>query len=357
VLHLETRPWLKPWAKLSLSILWTLLLIVIFGSNAHAQFRAYAGEFLQLGTGARSLAMGNAAIAIATDATAGYWNPAGLSELQYPAITGMHEARFDNTVQHDFAAIAFPLGKDGGAAISVLHIGISDIKDTRSAFVDVYGDGIFHGDDYIDYSKVTSFGNYDWGVLFSYGQKKDSLFSYGATAKLIFRKLDEENHATGFGVDLGARYHVTPQLTLAAVGQDITTTLLSYSSGTKELVSPTLKIGAAYLWDIFSNNDHLVLPTIDADIRFENLGSQSEVHVGPVSSDFHFGLEYQFKKLIALRAGYNDLKMFTLGAGIHLPRLNIDYAFQSFSAQDQLGNTHRVSFNFSIEQEKWRRAQ
>jgi len=299
--------------------------------------------------------MGNAAIAVSDDATSGYWNPAGLSEIQYPSVTGMHEARFDNTVQHDFAALAFPLGKDGGAAISVLHIGISDIKDTRSAFVDRNGDGIFNGDDYIDYSKVTSFGNYDWGILFSYGQKKDSLFSYGATAKVIFRKLDADNHATGFGVDLGVRYHILPQLTLAAVGEDITTTLLSYSSGTKELVAPTLKLGAAYLWDIFLDSNHIVLPTIDADIRFENRGSIDEIHVGPVSSNFHFGLEYQFKRLVALRAGYNDVKMFTVGAGVRLPRLSIDYAFQSFNGQDQLGNTHRISFSLSLEQEKWKR--
>ncbi|MFI5264637.1 MAG: PorV/PorQ family protein [Candidatus Kapaibacterium sp.] len=318
-------------------------------------FRAYAGEFLQLGTGARSLAMGGAAIAVTNDPTSGYWNPAGLSELLYPGITGMHEARFDNTVQHDFAALAFPLGKDGGASISVLRIGISDIKDTRSAFVDRNGDGIFNGDDYLDYSKVSSFGNYDWGLLFSYGKKKDSLFSYGATIKVIFRKLDADNHATGFGVDVGARYHITPQLTLAAVGQDITTTLLSYSSGTKELVSPTLKLGAAYLWDIFSDSNHVILPAIDADIRFENLGSISEVHIGPMSSDFHFGLEYQFKQLIAIRAGYNDVKMFTIGAGVRLPRLSIDYAFQSFNGQDQLGNTHRISFTLSLEQEKWKR--
>ncbi|MEP7235338.1 MAG: hypothetical protein ABI778_08590, partial [Ignavibacteriota bacterium] len=112
------------------------LLFFITGSASGQTVRAYAGEFLQLGTGARALAMGGAAIAVTNDATSGYWNPAGLSELQYPGIAGMHEARFDNTVQHDFAALAFPLGKDGGVALSVLHIGISNIKDTRSALVD-----------------------------------------------------------------------------------------------------------------------------------------------------------------------------------------------------------------------------
>jgi hypothetical protein len=320
-----------------------------------AQFRSYAGEFLQLGAGARSAAMGNAAIAISSDATSGYWNPSGLSDILYPSITGMHEAKFDNTVQHDFVALAFPVGLNGGASLSILHIGISNIKDTRTAWIDANGNGQFDEGDGIDYSKVTSFGNYDWGVLFSYGLKKDSLISYGASAKLIFRKLDAENHAIGFGVDLGIKYHISPEITLAAVAQDITTTLLSYSSGTKEFVTPTLKLGAAYLWDIFSDVDHVILPTIDADIHFENLGSIAEIHAGPLSADFHFGLEYEFKKLIAIRAGFNEQKMLTIGAGVHLPKLSVDYAFQSFNNLDQLGNTHRISFSLTLEKEKWKR--
>ncbi|MEP7234593.1 MAG: hypothetical protein ABI778_04785, partial [Ignavibacteriota bacterium] len=110
-----------------------------------------------------------------------------------------------------------------------------------------------------------------------------------------------------------------------------------------------------YLWDIFFDSVHTILPSIDAAIRFENRGSIAEIHVGPLSADLNFGFEYQYKQFISLRAGFNDVKMFTIGAGIKLPKLSIDYAFQSFNAQDQLGNTHRVSFTLSLEQEKWKR--
>ena len=72
--------------------------------------RTYAGEFLQLGVGARSLALGGAAAAISDDVTAGYWNPAGLTAINYPTFGAMHEARFDNTVQYNYAAVALPLG-------------------------------------------------------------------------------------------------------------------------------------------------------------------------------------------------------------------------------------------------------
>ncbi len=327
-----------------------------FATTAQAQsFRAYAGEFLQLGVGARSLALGGTGITYVDDAGVGYWNPAGLSEINYPTISGMHEARFDNTVQHDFGAFAAPLGKDFGIGFTALHIGISNIKDTRSAFIDRNGNGAFDDEDYLDYSKVSSFGNYDWGFLFSLGKKQDSTLSYGATFKLIVRKLDPENSATGIGFDVGVRYRPMENLVLAAVGQDITTTYLTYTSGNKELVAPTLKLGGAYTWDITGTGTHKIMPTIDADIRFENRGKVAEVSVGPLSADFHFGAEYRFKEIVSVRGGYNDLKMFTVGAGIKLPKLAVDYAFQSFSAQDQLGNTHRISFSLIIEQAKWKR--
>jgi len=267
----------------------------------------------------------------------------------------MHEARFDNTVKYDYAAIGFPLGKTGGASLSVFHIGISDIKDTRNAFIDRSGTGTFDGENYLDYSKVTIFGNYDWGFYFSYGQAKDSNFSYGATFKFLLRKLESENSATGFGFDLGVKYKPMANLTLAAVGQDITTTMLSYTTGTKELVSPTIKIGGAYLWNVFSSADNTLMPVLDLDLMFEN--RVGEFEIGPISTDLHFGLEYMFKNIVSLRAGITDTKKLTFGAGVKLPKLAIDFAYQNFSAQDELGNIFRVSFAISLENAKWKRAE
>ncbi len=326
--------------------------------GAYAQsFRAYAGEFLGLGVGARSLALGGSTVAISDDVTAGYWNPAGLTSIDYPTFGAMHEARFDNTVQYNYGAFALPIGASSTIALSVLQIGIDNIKDTRSAWIDLNHDGIFNGEDYVDYTKVTSFGNHDWTVLLSYAKKYDSLntFSYGATAKFVMRKLDEENSATGLGVDIGVRYSPMPHVELGAVARDITTTLLSYTSGTKELVAPSLDMSGAYYWFVSSDGFHKIIPTAQLDMRFDNLGSVAPVHVGPISLNYHLGAEYQFGTLFAIRAGYNDMKQISVGAGISLPKLHLDYSFLSFSQQDQLGNTHRISFAFTLESPKSKR--
>src|SRR5436190_8297960 len=142
----------------------SVVLLVLFSAVAvRGQSVAnYAGEFLQLGVGARSLAMGGAGVAIAEDATAGYWNPAGLSKLQYPMVTGMHESRFDATVKYDYGAVGIPLDAQTSAALSVLHLGIGDIRDTRNALVDINKNGQLDPDEYLNYNKVKSFSNYDW---------------------------------------------------------------------------------------------------------------------------------------------------------------------------------------------------
>ncbi|MBL8999472.1 MAG: UPF0164 family protein, partial [Gemmatimonadetes bacterium] len=54
----------------------------------------YASEFLSLGAGARSAALGGAGTGFADDVTAGYVNPAALSLVNYPQIAIFHESRF-----------------------------------------------------------------------------------------------------------------------------------------------------------------------------------------------------------------------------------------------------------------------
>ena len=51
---------------------------MFFALPGFAQFRKYSNEFLNIGAGARGLAMGSAQVASVNDGTAGYWNPAGL---------------------------------------------------------------------------------------------------------------------------------------------------------------------------------------------------------------------------------------------------------------------------------------
>jgi hypothetical protein len=67
-------------------------------------------------------------------------------------------------------------------------------------------------------------------------------------------------------------------------------------------------------------------------------------------------LEYDFRNLVAVRAGYSDIGSLNLGTGIHLSRFDIDYTFSKFDGDDQLGNTHRISLTFTLQADQFLRS-
>lgn len=314
----------------------------------------YGGEFLAIGVGGRALAMGSAQAAVVNDVTAGYWNPAGLARINYPQVALMHEEHFGNLVNYNYAAAAIPFGNDMSFGLSIMRSSIDGIPDTRNALYDANGDGKLDiRTDRLDYSKITEFSNTDWAFYLTFAKRQSQNFYWGANIKIIRRDLAEFG-ATGIGFDVGAYYTPMENLFLGANIQDVTTTIVAWSTGRNELITPTVKIGAAYAMQILGGT---VMPAVDFDLRFENRKSASTFSVGPVSFDAHAGFEYKFKNIFAVRAGYNEVKQFTLGAGIFLPKLQIDYSFARFSQSEteRLPDTHRISLMLTLEQPKFLR--
>lgn len=315
----------------------------------HAASRAkYAGEFIAIGVGGRALGLGGAYAALANDVSAGYWNPAGLSRLTYPQITLMHDERFGGLVNYDYGAGALPLGVNASLAFSAIRLGVDNIANTSDAWNDLNHNGIPESEE-IDYGKITYYNTADWAFYLSYAKKSNEKLSFGANLKVI-RREQGEGSATGIGFDVAAQYQLSEKFLLGANLQDATTTLVAWNTGTNDLISPTLKVGSAYFLDAL---DGRFAPALDVDIRFENRKSESNAHLGAVSFDFHAGIEFAFKNLIALRAGYSEIGTLNLGTGIHLPKLDIDYSFGKFDGVDQLGNTHRISLTFTLEAEQF----
>src|SRR3981081_3696980 len=86
------------------------ILFMLFCCQSLAQFRKYSNEFLNIGAGARGLAMGSAQIASVNDGTSGYWNPAGLVNVKdYPQLNLMHAEYFAGIGKYDYASLALPL--------------------------------------------------------------------------------------------------------------------------------------------------------------------------------------------------------------------------------------------------------
>jgi len=330
------------------------LLISLSVMHSQTVIGKYAGDFLSFGVGGRALAMGSAQVAIVNDVTAGYWNPAGLARIDYPEASLMHEEHFGSLISYNYGAVAIPYGNDMSFGLSVIRSSIDGIPDTRNALYDANGDGILDiNTDRLDYSKITEFSNTDWAFYLSFAKRQTDKFSWGASVKLIRRDIAEYS-AMGIGLDVGAYYDPVENLFLGVNLQDITTTIVAWSTGLNELITPTAKVGAAYAVKFFGGT---IMPAVDFDIRFENRQSVSTFYLGPVSCDVHGGFEYNFRNIFAVRAGYNDVKQFTVGAGIKLPKLNIDYSFAHFngSTDDYLGDTHRISLMLTLEEPRFLR--
>ena len=106
----------------------TLILLLAFGSETSAQaVRKYSNEFLNIGVDAAALAMANAVTANTNDVNSGYWNPAGLINLEDNQLSLMHASYFANIALYDYAAFAKPLDDRTALGVSLIRFGVDDI--------------------------------------------------------------------------------------------------------------------------------------------------------------------------------------------------------------------------------------
>src|SRR5687767_10208815 len=140
------------------------LLTTLFFLSANAQFRKYSNEFLNIGAGARGLAMGSSQVASVYDGTSGYWNPAGLVGLkEHPQINLMHAEYFAGIGKYDYASIAFPSSNNKRTiAVSGLRFAVDDIMNTLF---------LVEPDGSLNYNNIQAFSSADYAFIFSYAQK------------------------------------------------------------------------------------------------------------------------------------------------------------------------------------------
>jgi hypothetical protein len=295
---------------------------------ASAWATKYAGEFLYLGVGARALGMGGAFTAVSDDASAGYWNPAGLAKLSNRQALVMHAETFGELLNLDYVTLILP-SSQAVIGFSLMRLGGGGIKLT--ALEDP-------NQPISEQNRVLLLreeGHADYSFNFSYGKRASQTASWGLNAKVIYRDIPQTS-AFGLGLDFGLLYQVSRYLTLGANLQDATFTFLSYSTGSKETITPTLKLGAAIRknWDNFS-----ATLAGDSDLRFEGREYSAQYWLGNISADNHYGLEVGYQQKLMGRMGF-DQGDFTAGAGLRVSSFTIDFAYLS---ENELDNSYRLS--------------
>ncbi len=289
-----------------------VVFVLIFISPAIAE--KYAGEFLYLGVGGRPLAMGGAYTAANGDVFSSYYNPAGLVDINGYQAAFMHSETFGSLLNHEFLSVA--RNQYGGvASISFSRLGGGGILVT----------GEDHGRFYI----IDEESHADYVFNFSYGRKQNDRIDWGLTAKIIYRKIIDYS-ARGIGLDAGMRYRIRDDITAAAVMQDLTGTVLSYSYGNKETINPTLKLGLGFTREAGDFKGTLLT---DADIRFEGRQSTAQFYQSWISADTHIGFEILYHDVVSARIG-SDIGNLTTGVGLKFGRFDVDLALFDHSDLD-----------------------
>ncbi|MEO6355719.1 MAG: PorV/PorQ family protein [Ferruginibacter sp.] len=354
-----------------------LLSIVLFPIASFSQFRKYSNEFLNIGAGARGLAMGSAQVASVQDGTAGYWNPAGLAGVKdHPEVNLMHAEYFAGIGKYDFGSVAIPVQDNKRTlGVSLLRFAVDDIPNTLF---------LVQPDGSVDYGSITSFSSADYAMLFSYAQKvvetEDKLISFGVNAKVIHRKVGQFATAWGFGIDAGVQMH-GKQWHLGVVAKDLTTTFNAWAFTftdkekqvlyltkndipvrSTELTSPRLTIGGGY--DFQFGPGFSLLAEANLDLTFDGKRN-TVISSNPVSVDPHLGLEANIKDVFFIRAGVtnfqkalsdgdtlNQKKVWiyqpSLGAGVKIKNVTLDYAYSNLANQSNPLYTHIFSLRFTL---------
>jgi hypothetical protein len=299
----------------------------------------YAGEFLNIGLGSAAMGMGGAYVSIASDAFAGYWNPAGTFSAGHQIIFA-HSNNFSSLVAHDALGYSRPMGQYA-LGLVYIRLSVKDIPYTSEALIDLNNNGIMDAGERLDYSKIIYNDDVESALLLNYSRKYNPDTRWGLNLKFVNKSVGPSS-AWGLGLDAGLMTAWREKIKFGINLQDLTTTYLAWDNGTKEVITPTVRLGASYHPSIAGERPMAL--ALGGDFRFEGRQSAANYHLGSMSLDLHLGLEYWLKKRIALRLG-GDQGRFTAGAGLKLGRFNFDYAYM---AHKYLESSTRLSGAFTF---------
>ncbi len=291
-----------------------------------------AAQFLKIGQGSRALGLGEAFVAIANDAEALYWNPAGLTNFNKHSVFFSH-TQWLVEVQLEYAGLVYHINSMNSLGLAITYLHTDEMKETTE--FQPLGTGR-----YFTYS--------DFLLSLTYARRMTDKFSFGLSLKWMQENIAELT-MRALLFDLGIYYNtgwkttrfgvvisnfgneMAPQGTLVyknLENEDVTVN--SFQSFPPPII---FRIGLAA--DFISHKNHVLTGTVQLN------------HPNDNKENLNFGLEYGWQNTFFLRAGFKTAQIEEdLSFGLGLQRqmgglgLKLDYAYTNFG---RLGYVNRFT--------------
>ncbi len=286
-----------------------------------ASVGTHSAQFLKIAVGARATAMGEAYTAMADDASAIFWNTAGLIKIKRQSVVMMHMPYLAD-MSYDYIAYAQNAGDVGAWGFSIQYLSAGSITQTDSSGLD-----------------IGSFSPYDIALsvgfacnITGYNKDPEQRFVLGANGKLVRSAIIGSDTTVSADVGVNFPYLFDNRFRMAMVLQNIMGTL---RFDKYEYPLPMIfRFGT-----VTKLSEHFII-TGDITAPKDNypyLSMGNEININ-----------FTKDTTVSLRSGFNTRALFdfggfrnvTLGTGIRYKEYSLDYAFSPYG---ELGNVHRIS--------------
>ncbi len=349
-------------------ILLAMLLSVGIMSDARAISVSQAGVlFLKIAPGARAGGMGESFVAIADDATATWWNPAGLAFQDHNELTLMHVnwlPQFKlSDLYYDFISYVHQVPEWGtfGGNIIFLNLGETERRGENNEY-------------------LGTFSSYEFALTGSYGANMTESTALGVNMRFIYSHLSDKGQgaeqgsgvATSIGVDigvlskgpLGGLWAPLDRLDIGANLSNMGPKVAYIDRAQADPLPTNLKVGVAYHLVDTAYNRLTIVGDVNREMVYRDDSGDSDPFYLAIIRNwgdgalfptmiYNTGMEYWYSDLVALRFGYwNDdlgkVKPLTFGASLQYSLYRFDFSYVSAGEGHPLQDTMRFSLSIGF---------
>ena len=293
-------------------------------ANIFAKVGTFDGQFLKIEVGARGAGMGGAFVAVADDATALYYNAAGIARIDSDkSELSLNHANWPADLSFDQVGYVFHVKKIPGAfGIHARALSMQPMEETTA------------------YQPFGTGRTFDAGMMavgLTYARSFTDKFSAGVTGNFLHEGLADLSQES-FAFDIGTLYDV------GTAGMKIGMAISNMGSQMK-FIDREARIPSIFR----VGTSATLLSSPDQKLT----GSFEFSHPPDNTERMNFGAEYAYRKYVFLRGGYNyhyDSEGIAGGVGFHFPvsvagMADLDYAYTDMK---DLGAAHRFSIKFQF---------